>query len=245
MTKALENLTLTTQVMANRIGTMQGSGQSPNSSGINTGVASSTGAMINEDCYYCGGKHRRTRCADFNAACAEGKIHLSRENRICLGRSGHGDEPLWMTRAQLQKVTVENALQEAARKQQERQNASAVHTSSLRLGELYDSDATTDTDDEADSAVVEVRAARPAGQSGGSGSSQLRGKAAREDRLPAVKTVRPGEYANTSLFGRPASAANQDFSGPAMAQARERNNQSRPAEDAEMLDAGARVTKQN
>jgi prolipoprotein diacylglyceryltransferase len=67
----------------------------------------------------------------------------------------------------------------------------------------------------------------------------------REDRLPAVKIVRLGEYANTSLFGRPASAANQNFTGPVMAQNRERNNQSRTAEDAEMLDAGARVTKPN
>jgi hypothetical protein len=184
--------------MANSMDTMQVSGPSPNSSGINAGVASSTGAVINEDCYYCGGKHRRTRCADVNAACAEGKIHLYREHR---GRSRDSDKPLWMTRAQLQKVTVEDAIQEAARRQQERQNAWAVHTSSLRLGELYDSDATTDTNDEAKLAVVEVRAARPAGQSGGRSSSQLRGKAVREDRLPAVKTVRPGEYANTSLFG--------------------------------------------
>jgi hypothetical protein len=34
MTKALENLMLTTQVMANRVGTMQGSGPSPTPSGL-------------------------------------------------------------------------------------------------------------------------------------------------------------------------------------------------------------------
>ena len=120
----------------------------------------------------------------------------------------------------LQKVTVENTIQNAARKQQERQNTSAIQASSLRLGELVDSDGTTDTD-EADSAAVECLAARPAGQSSGNGSSQLGGKAAREDHLPTVKTVHSGEYANTSLFGQPAAAANQDFKGPALAQGRE------------------------
>ena len=89
-----------------------------------------------------------------------------------------------------------------------------------------------DTDEEGEPAIVEVLAARPDRQSGKYGTtqwqpldkaaSQLKGKAAKEDRLPTVKTMRPGDYANTSLFGQPAARG----------------------EDAEMIDAST-LTKQS
>ena len=65
----------------------------------------------------------------------------------------------------------------------------------------------------------EVLAARQDRQRGENGSTQwrpldraaaqLRGKAAAEDRLPTVKTLRPGDYANTGLFGQMAGSLGQ------------------------------------
>ena len=153
------------------------------------------------DCYYCGGSHRRYVCPDFNAACARGKIHIDGDHRLCLGRSGDGNAPLSVPRGQPQKIAVQNAI----RKLQEMKTAAPVHTSSVRLGAECDSDATTDTDEESGPALVEVLAARSDRQLSRYGTthwqpldktaSQLKGKAAKEDRLPTVKTTRPKHQA--------------------------------------------------
>ena len=178
VTRALEALALSQQVMANRIAATQGPAVAAGASSfmpgaLTAGAAGGAGWVRADECLYCGGPHRRYGCPDFNTACARGEIHLNNRYRISLGRSGDGDETLFIPRGQLQKVAVQNTVQNAAQRQQnaaqrrqEGRVAAPVHTSSLRLGEEYDSDTAADTDEEGEPAIVEVLTAKPDRQSG-------------------------------------------------------------------------------
>ena len=240
ITKALESLTLTTQVMANRMTAtpMMGNSSGPGPSTF-TGPASGTSYQSDPnrpaDCYYCGSQqHRRYQCPDFNADCASGKVHMNDQQRLCLGRAGDGGVTIPLRWGQPQKVTVQNVMRATAQDQPSRTAAASVHASSLRLGADLDEEATEDTDEEQEVIEVEVLAARQDRQRGEDGSTQwrpldraaaqLRGKTAVENRLPTVKTLRPGDYANTGLFG----------------QAAEGLGRKGHVEDVEMVDTGNR-----
>ena len=104
VTKTLEALTLLHQVMANHMavtrGPMDGAAAgAPDANSTAPGMRPAWATAGPEmarcnDCYYCGGSHRRYVCPDFNATCARGEIHIDGDHRLCLGRSGDGNAPL-------------------------------------------------------------------------------------------------------------------------------------------------------
>ena len=222
VTRALESLSLSTRALVNNASVVRGPVDGPSTAAANVSSALqgawNAGVARSNNCYYCSNVgHRRFECPYLNASITKGEIHLNDQGRVFMGRSGDGGESLLWPRGQTQKEAVENTL----RRLQGKADIAPVHASSVRLGADYGSDA--DTDEEADPVSVEVLAARSDRQLGKNGSVQWKGQVEKEGRLPTVKTARPGDYANASLFGQVAN---------------------RP-EDTEMADAGALHAKQD